>query len=158
MKASAPPLIFLASNPVAGRPETTLTLAVGDSAVVQVRAHLPVNQTHLKVMQGTRYQFIVPPCQFWIDFFIRATAAGYRRSPIWFTQELFRGLKPLPTNNWFALVGAIDHPNNCPFLVGEETEPISMQANGMLILFANDAKGFYWNNFGSLLVAITRVE
>jgi hypothetical protein len=158
VKASVPPLIFLASKPVIGGPGDVYTLAVGDSAVVQVRAHIPANQTYLRVTQGTRYQFLAPRHQLWIDFFIRATEDGYWRGPIWFIQELFRGLKPLPAKNWFALAGAIDHPTNFPFLIGGETEPISVGASGDLILFANDAKGFYWNNLGSLMVAITRVE
>jgi hypothetical protein len=77
---------------------------------------------------------------------------------IWPVQELFRGCKPLPSKNWFALAGAIDNPINFPFVIGEGEKTVPMPATGELVLFANDANGFYWNNFGSLLVAITRLE
>lgn len=135
-----------------------MALAVGQTAVVNVRAHFNANHTNLKVTSGNFYQFSVPPNQVWNDFYIVSSAKGYQKSVIWFIQDFFRGLKPLPEENWFALAGAIDSPENSPFLIGESTKPISMKASGERILFANDAKGFYWNNFGSLLVAFTRVE
>jgi hypothetical protein len=134
-----------------------IELAVGDSRTVHVRARIPANPTGLRVTEGSKYEFLVPGDQTWIDFYIRTTADGYSRSPLGFVQELFRGLKPLPNSNWFVLGGAIDAPRNFPFLIGRNSGPVSMPANGELIFFANDAKGFYCNNRGSLSVQITRV-
>ena len=158
MENSGPTVIFPASRPALSAPAAVGMLTVGDSAIIHVKARLSVNRTHLRVNQGTRYQFLVPPCQSWTDFFISINADGYRRGPTWFVQELFRGFKPLPQKNWFALAGAIDRPTKFPFLIGCGTNAIPMDASGELVLFANDAAGFYWNNFGSIIVAITRLE
>ena len=152
-------MIFPASKPaVAGGPADISDLDIGDSAVFQVQARICANPTFLRVTKGTQYQFFVPPGQRWTDLFIGTDANGYANSPISCIQDLFRGLKPLPEKNWFALAGAIDRPRNAPFLIGNDRNPIVMKADGQLILFANDAAGFYWNNFGSLLVAITRTK
>ena len=158
VEGQVPTLIFRASRPVMDCSAAVSKLTVGDSATVHVKAHLPVNRTRLRVSEGEQYQFFVPPCQSWTDFFITKNPDGYRRGPIWFLQELFRGFKPLPDKNWFALAGAIDCPTKLPFLIGCGINAIPMKATGELVLFANDAAGFYWNNFGSLIVAITRLE
>lgn len=158
MNTVAPTVVFRGSKSVPCSPSAPETLDVNDSAVVLVRARHPANFTPFQVEQGSDYEFYALPYQSWVDFFIPSSAAGYARGPVAPVQELFRGLKPLPQVNWFALVGAIGRPTNHPFLIGDGRKLVTVAANGRLILFANDAAGFYWNNFGSLAVAITRVK
>ena len=117
-------------------------LTVGDSAMI-VRAQCPANLTPFHMMRGSEYQFYVLPNQRWIDFFIPSSPAGYTRSLIAPIQELFRKCKPLPDENWFALAGAIDRPKNHPFLIGDGPKLVPFNTDGRLILFANDASGFY---------------
>jgi hypothetical protein len=154
----APSIVFRNCNPTICQSAVRNSLAVADTALFEVRAHVPTNHTSLFVTSGDRYQFSVPSTQRWIDFFIVSPPRGYQRSLIWPVQELFRNLKPLPAKNWFALASAIDEPGNAPVSIGEGKDPVRMPVGGELVLFANDAKGFYWNNVGSLLVAITRLE
>jgi hypothetical protein len=137
-------------------PEVTLT--PGESAVVEVWARLPANKTRIRVTPGMRLRFLVPPNQTWTDWLIQKGAGGYAHGPLPFIQEPFAPTKPLPGSNWFALVGQVDRPKTTPFLIGEKPVTRTMKAEGELLLFANDARDFYWNNFGRILVVITRVE
>jgi hypothetical protein len=138
---------------------------VGDSAVVEIWARPRANHTKIFVKKGSKYSFVVPPGQIWTDWFIGTDANGYPHGPLPFIQEAFRSTKPFPDKNWFLLTGAIDRPEHAPFPIGGNPvgtpvgTPVErkMTSNGELILFANDAKSFYWNNFGRIQVIITRV-
>jgi hypothetical protein len=110
------------------------------------------------VTEGTSYRFLVPEGQTWTDWFISCGANGKPHSALSFIQERFRLTKPLPDENWFALVGAVDRPQHKPFLIGTGAFACPMPATGELILFANDARCFYWNNFGRIQVIVTRIR
>jgi hypothetical protein len=132
-------------------------LSAGDSAVVEVWAKSQANHTKIAVKQGATYRFVVPSGQTWTDWFIRTDADGYEHGPLLFLQEAFKGTKPLPDRNWFLLCGNVDRPGNAPFPIGGKPIEVSMNASGELLLFANDSKWFYWNNFGRIQVIVTRV-
>jgi hypothetical protein len=158
MEASETTILFRKSAPHAVTSTELVKLSVGDSAVVQVWARPHVNHTRIAVMEGTGYHFLVPGGQTWTDWFIRCGANGYPHSALSFIQERFQSTKPLPDKNWFALVGAVDSPQRKPFLIGTGTLVCPMPATGELILFANDARCFYWNNFGRIQVIVTRIR
>jgi hypothetical protein len=139
-------------------------LSVGDSAIVEVWARLRANHTKIRVKRGSKYRFVVPPGQIWTDWFIPTDANGYARGPIPFIQEAFASTKVLPHKNWFLLTGAVGCPEHQPFPIGANPvgmpvgTPVEkeMRSSGELILFANDARSFYWNNFGRIQVIVTR--
>jgi hypothetical protein len=158
-------IIFRQSTPEIPTKAQTVVLSLGDSVVVEVWAKSPANHTNIQVQKGSKYRFVVPPGQIWTDWFVGTDANGYSHGPLPFIQEAFRSRKLLPDSNWFVLTGAIDRPENAPFAIGGNPAgtPIGtpvqreMTSSGELILFANDAKSFYWNNFGRIQVIVTRV-
>jgi hypothetical protein len=161
MKQSETVVKFRRSAPELSTNSKNVELSVGDSAVVEIWARLRANHTKIVVKEGSKYSFAVPPGQIWTDWFIGTDANGYPRGPLPFIQEAFRSKKPLPGKNWFLLIGAIDRPERAPFCIGGNPAGTAavrqIKSNGELILFANDAKSFYWNNFGRIQVIITRV-
>jgi hypothetical protein len=130
----------------------------GDSAVVQVWARLPRNHTGIWVTGGSAVRFSIPPRQQWTDWVIQTDGGGYPHGPIPFLQERFASTKPLPGENWFALVGAIEGSPSSPFLIGGKGRVVDFSDTGELVLFANDARSFYGNNFGRLQVIVTRLH
>ena len=158
VEASEMTIVFRKSEPHTLTSTELVKLSVGDSAVVEVWARPRVNHTKIAVVEGTGYRFHVPEGQTWTDWFIRCGANGYSHSALSFMQDRFRSTKPLPDKNWFALVGAIDSPQRKPFLIGTGAFVCPMPGTGELILFANDARCFYWNNFGRIQVVVTRIH
>ena len=73
-----------------------------------------------------------------------------------FTAPMFFGmlLKPLPGQYYMKLCGKV---GGWKFPIGTECT-IRIRRDGELQLFANDAKGFFDNNSGSLKVTVTKVE
>jgi hypothetical protein len=130
------------------------TVGVGEQLVLRVRAHCPWNDTELEVKQGEEYS--VTASGEWWDLIFRSDAGGYQ-PPSWsFLQTLLQGERRLPTQPWFVLGAQLLHERGQSFPVGPSGN-LRMSSNGRLILFANDVKGFYWNNFGSISVTIRRV-
>jgi hypothetical protein len=157
MKESEAIVTFRRSTPEIAINSKNIELSVGDSAVVEIWARPRANHTGILVKKGSKYSFVVPPGQIWTDWFVRTNAEGYPHGPLSFIQEAFRSTKPLPNKNWFLLIGAIDRPERAPFSIGGTRVVRRMTCSGELVLFANDAKAFYWNNFGRIQVIITRV-
>jgi hypothetical protein len=157
MKESEAIVTFRRSAPEIATNSKNIDLSVGDSAVVEIWARLRANHTRIFVKKGSKYSFVVPPGQIWTDWFVRTDARGYPHGPLPLIQEAFRSTKPLPNENWFLLIGAIDRPERAPFCIGGTPVVRQMKSSGELVLLANDAKAFYWNNFGRLQVIITRV-
>jgi len=154
---------FLAANPnywsQAYRVETqtkhesaktsAATLAVGQSLNLNVFAKDYWTPSNLMVNTGEVYQF--SSTGIWLDWFIFCNANGYSI----FYMNLLNGLKRAPNGQWFELAGAVNQSN--PFAIGKNNT-ITITNSGSLDLFANDANGFYWNNFGKVNVTITRVN
>lgn len=157
-KASESIVVFRKSEPHAMTGSQLVKLCVGDSPVVEVWARFPANHSKIAVVERASYHFFVPTGQTWTDWFIGCSAKGYSHSAVAFIQERFRSTKPLPDQNWFSLVGAVDNPRCTPFFIGAGPLIRRMLASGELILFANDAQLFYWNNFGRIQVIVTRVR
>lgn len=138
-----------------------INLRLGDSALVEVWARLPANATRIIVNPGMRLRYLVPQGQVWTDFYAQTDASGYPHGPLAFVQERFASTKPLPDKNWFLLTGAFDRPDSFAFPIEiSDKGPVivDMQHSGKLVLFANDARDYYWNNFGRIQVVITRLK
>jgi|CXWL01.1.fsa_nt_gi hypothetical protein len=143
-------------------------LRVGDSRRVRVVARTLVNWTGITLVAGQRYRFEVqgaPPFErgLWIDSGVRTTADGFATCPIDALCAPFRPLRRIPDANWFVMSGGIGDPSPLApdlrhrFAIGDR-RTITAPATGHLGLFANDVSTMYWNNEGSITIAITRIE
>ena len=126
-------------------------LAVGESISVQVRARRSQTFTGVIVEPSQKFAIEADAGDRWVDFYIVTTAQGYARPYL----ERYGPKKRLPAAPWFALLGQVR--GSGPFLVGRSWSGRG-PGSGELQLFPNDLPRMYWNNFGLILVRITRIE
>lgn len=103
----------------------------------------------MQVTKGETYQITAEGK--WQDAdFPPSDANGFKG----FTAPMFFGmlLKPLPSQYYMKLCGKV---GGWKFPIGTSAT-ITMKRTGELVLFANDAKGFFDNNSGSITVKITK--
>jgi hypothetical protein len=105
---------------------------------------LEAGATYLLTARGT-----------WIDWWRPATAAGYR-SPNGF-MKLAERRRRVPDSLWFALIGTLGRDMSTAFVIGEECQFIP-RTSGELVCFANDVRGFYWNNRGKVDLFVGRLS
>lgn len=128
-------------------------MKVGDCAQAIIRARKAWNRTGIMLQAGAQYQLHARGR--WTDFLIPHGPAGDPSTSAY--QRLFEGRRRIPNANWFALIGAIDvDPSSC-FIIGEHALH-TIISSGELTCFANDVRGFYWNNCGHVLLEIERVN
>ena len=85
----------------------------------------------------------------WTDAGIASGPDGWDR---WFMAP-GRLIRRVRGAKWLALMGAIDRREDTAFLIGSSWRGAA-PASGRLWVFANDAKGFYWNNDGHVDLTI----
>ncbi len=124
------------------------TLALGESTTFAVYAN-DYWTNSIEVQQGEIYTFSAEGT--WTDLVFTTDADGYTN---WYI-SLFDGLKRMQGEDWFKLIGAIDKNNLFP--IGK-SNTLTMSQSGQLNLFANDANGFYLNNFGHIHLTVTRIQ
>lgn len=132
-------------------------LSPGQSIEVTISSRCKRESTGLSVTAKQEYSIITNPHDWWVDFFIPCTAAGYMKPWTEWYMRGFEGEKPLPNRPWLALSGSVGPLPSTAFLVSTNWNG-SPKTDGELFLFSNDAKGWYWNNFGSVRVTITRTK
>lgn len=133
-----------------------------------------LNATHLSVKRGEKLHFEVigsspackdgghadprlvacdqPDCANWADGRQRPNDANGWECLL---LRPFFFLKRVRSAHWYELTGAVGHdPFLQTFAIGKENDA-TIEANGELFLFANDASWRYPNNYGSLRVRIT---
>jgi hypothetical protein len=96
----------------------------------------------------------------WVDSIIPCSADGYH-APLFYASN-----KPPRIHDgdlYFRLMGRIVRDGLTPASdEARETFPIGSQANltalwaGLLFVFANDRPGYYWNNWGTIKLMITK--
>jgi hypothetical protein len=91
----------------------------------------------------------------WHDASIDTDAAGY--SSVNTFQRWTEGLRRAPAAPWFSLIGAIDRRRDTQFIIGTECT-WRAPASGRLTCFANDVRGFYFNNSGSITLAVEPIS
>lgn len=107
--------------------------------------------TGVRVEKGQTYHFTSEGM--WQDAgFPESDANGFKG----FTAPMFFGmlLKPMPSQYYMKLCGKV---GNWKFPIGTSSTVI-MKRSGELLLFANDAKGFYDNNSGEVKVAVALTQ
>lgn len=112
------------------------------------------NNTGIVLERGVRYKLTAEGE--WKDRSIVSSASGYSRSLNWL-QRLTQHLRRAPELRWFALVGALDRDLSTRFLIGESVVYTPIR-DGQLTCFANDLRGFYSNNSGSVRLTVERIN
>ena len=118
------------------------------SQVLRISPRKLWNDTGLEVTEGELLRFAAKGR--WVDLWFSAGASGYQ-GPAY-----MRGMEPMrrcPTAAWFELIGCIDQDDSTSFPIGSRPE-VRVPRSGRLSLYANDVRGYYWNNWGALIVTI----
>lgn len=130
---------------------TATGLQATSQTVVEVSADRLYQPTGVSVTKGEVYELTAEG--HWQDADFPSTDGNGFKG---FTAPMFFGmlLKPMPGQYYMKLCGKV---GNWKFPIGTSIT-IRIRKSGELLLFPNDAKGFYKNNHGILRVAIKRKE
>lgn len=123
-------------------------LVIGESRILTIKAREFWNEAKLDIAAGERYRFMAEGR--WWDMIMPARAGGFSSLLMRWAEKK----KRVQDQPWFALMGSINKAHH--FLIGATDQSIPMQHTGALYLFANDAEGYYWNNWGKLKLRILR--
>jgi len=129
-------------------------LAVGASCVASIKAESSENTVGLHLQRSEEYIVTVAEDQVWHD-------GSYEHIPPkgnsgTLLMSLFAFLKKHRDAEWFALIGEIKGAYKCHLHDLSKSSNLLAEEDGLLILYANDARGFYWNNRGKVTVIISR--
>lgn len=125
-------------------------LALNESKTCLIYAENEWNHTGVILVKGCLYSFETEKGASWKDWFISTGPDGFTK---WYLAWV-AGMKRVPNQRWFALIGTYNKES--PFLIGSGMKQLEAQRTGELVCFANDLKGFYWNNKGALTLKISR--
>lgn len=125
------------------------SLNIGEQVSIEVASAEYWNGSGVFVTTGQVFQ--IEATGTWTDWYIDTDANGYSS---WYL-NLFTLLKRDKSEKWFKLIASINQDKNYP--IGT-TAIITANETGPLDFYANDANGFYWNNYGSIQVTITRIQ
>jgi len=120
-------------------------------SVIEVQANQLYQPTGITVSKGETYAITAEGE--WQDAdFHPSDANGFNG----FTAPMFFGmlLKSMPSQHYMKLCGKI---GSRKFPIGTSTI-VTVKRTGELLLFPNDAKGFFDNNSGTMKVKITRID
>ncbi|MCH2200254.1 MAG: hypothetical protein MK081_15895 [Flavobacteriales bacterium] len=127
-------------------------LEIGETTIIKVRSRDVYSRDFLAVEEGEHYKFWCNPVDFWIDLSMVVDADG-------FDNILLREQdKRIPGAKCFQLCGCYGRVDERFEIIGQQKE-IEMRYGGNFFIFPNDHHNpiFYFNNFGSVLVEITRL-
>jgi len=116
------------------------------------------NHTNIELKKGNTYSISVDPKdQKWTDGkWIKevCNAEGFSHRIL----DIFSFLKRYKSAKWFCLIGCIDKSPEDFFKIGIIKENYTPTKTGILNCFANDAKGHYKNNSGSISIKVKRIK
>ncbi len=127
-------------------------LKKGESAYTTVLARKPWNHSGIELQKGNQYKLEVSGDQHWKDWHVEAGPDGFEK---WY-MKMFEPLRRVSHANWFALIGALGRSKENCFVIGRSISLAPILA-GELVCFANDVRGFYFNNSGSIELKVTRL-
>ena len=125
------------------------SLAINESVTFNVASADYWNSSGVFATAGQVFQITANGT--WTDWYIDTDANGYNSWQL----ALFTFLRRAKSEKWFKLIASVNKDKNYP--VGKSAT-ISPTESGPLNFYANDANGFYWNNYGSVSVTVTRVQ
>lgn len=128
-----------------------MKLQIGEASVVKICSRKWWNSTQVEISEGEEYEFTVEGK--WTDFGITKDANGYTCAYL----QLFDRCKRAKQDRWFALIGSLDKNEDKYYLIGKKS-CIPFNESGILYCFANDVKGFYWNNWGHVTLQLKRIK
>lgn len=103
----------------------------------------------LPVREGQRYRLSASGT--WHDLAYACNADGYESPNAY--MRFFEHWRRVPAARWFALIGALDRDAETLVVLGREHIYVPPR-DGELSFFANDVPGMYWNNWGTLVLAV----
>jgi hypothetical protein len=133
-------------------------MQIGESSEAKIESTLLWNNTQITLVAGQEYKFHAT--DEWIDgnippFIYHCDADGYKSPWYNIVLKLAEGLRRIPQEPWFSLIGSIDKDKHSFFLIGKD-KIFTAPKTGRLYCFANDVIGFYGNNQGSIQLTVTR--
>ncbi len=139
------------------------SMEIGTSITIPIEAHKEWNNTQIRLVAGEEYH--LKASGQWVDWYIVCDADGWPSgllnilfglSGLNLLLEATKGFRRAPEERMFALIGSIDQ--QAPYFgIGVEAT-IAPTATGTLYCFANDVPFFYWNNWGTIQLTITRMR
>lgn len=125
---------------------------INEQVILEIKSREKYSSQQIAIKIGEKYEIAFnSPQDKWYDLGIPSTAQGYENISI----NLFNLKMRVLDAKCFALCGCFDEDDETAFLIGLR-KTIEVKNDKILSFFANDVKGFYWNNFGKLKVKITR--
>jgi len=117
-----------------------------------IKARPQWNDTGVRLTKDARYRLTAEGV--WCDASIKCGPDGYVSSNL--VLRLTESMRRAPTENWFALIGAIDRDLARAFKIGTAATIVAGES-GALACFANDLPLMYWNNSGQVLLTIEQI-
>lgn len=135
-----------------------MTLEPNETRRVRIRAREPRNDTGITLVAGQRYE--MRSTGTWTDFITRDTNGFTSAEAPRLTRRLLQRnehRRRRPHENWFVLIGTIGRDESTTFRIGTA---VTRQADrtGELVCLANDVPNAYWNNWGAVELAVTRLS
>ena len=133
-------------------------LQPGQGETLPVRAHAFLNWTKILVLPGEVYRIEPVEHKRWVDWFICSGPERYHSH----LTDCQRSKLRNPKAPFFALMVTVDDDDAGSVAVATPQQPyldrFEPLRQGELTFFANDLEGWYWNNWGSLIVKVTRIQ
>lgn len=124
-------------------------LNIAETITLTINAADRYSASMLAVNNNEQYTFKVNSDQKWKDWYVSANADGYFNFLAALLGQRVKGAK------CFCLCGAYDEDDSTAFVIGS-FKTIVINKNGTINFFANDSRGFYFNNSGSIQLSVTR--
>jgi hypothetical protein len=130
-----------------------VSLTTGQSATFAVFAALKWNDTTLQVRRGEVYELSATGT--WHDASYSPGPEGYPSLTLW--MRLVSPFRRSPKDPWFALIGAIGQEDKKTFTIRKCLPRWVVSEDGFLYCYANDLRGFYFNNSGTVNLTVLRM-
>ncbi len=125
-------------------------LNVDEVLTIKVMANADYSTDQFTVTKGEAYKVWCGKGNWWVDMFIPAGPGGYPNPLANLFGQRVNGTR------CFCLCGAYNNIDADAFAIGNLAQFTITQGSN-LSFFANDVKGYEWNNWGSISVNIERI-
>ncbi len=126
-------------------------LNIGETQIIQVKASADYSNDQITVSDGEAYKVWCNKGNWWVDMIIPAGADGYPNPLANLFGQRVKGAR------CFCLCGTYNNNDAAAFAIGRQHE-FDIKQNAVLSFFANDVKGYEWNNWGSIVVMVKRLS